>query len=115
MSAVQPLANAPGGAPATPLRRARRSYRPLLVSILPYLLVPALFLFGAATIDGYGTVNGVKSLLVLSALLGLASVGQTLVVVAGGIDLSIPAVIGMGNVMITQFYGRGWSFGHASP
>jgi len=111
VSAANPLANAPGGAPAAPLRRARRSYRPLLVSILPYLLVPALFLFGAATIDGYGTVNGVKSLLVLSALLGLASVGQTLVVVAGGIDLSIPAVIGMGNVMITQFYGRGWSFG----
>jgi ribose transport system permease protein len=87
-----------------------RSLRPLLLTLIPYLLVPALFLVGVTTIDGYGSSASIKSLLVLSALLGLASVGQTLVVIAGGIDLSIPAVIGLGNVMITQLYGKGWSF-----
>ncbi|MFN8224793.1 MAG: ABC transporter permease [Gaiellales bacterium] len=95
---------------ASSLSRRLGVYRPLLVSLVPYLLVPALFLVGVVKIDGYGTRSSVVSLLVLSSLLGLASVGQTLAVIGGGIDLSIPAVIGMGNVMFTQFYGRGWPF-----
>src|SRR5262249_11573241 len=53
------------------------------------------------------------SLLILSSLLGLASIGQTLAIIVGGVDFSIPAVIGLANVMITQLYGEGWSFGSA--
>jgi ribose transport system permease protein len=81
---------------------------------VPYALVPVLFVIGVATIPGYGTRPSILSLLVLSSLLGLACVGQTLAVVLGGVDLSIPGVIGLADVVITQLYGAGWSFWSAA-
>src|SRR3954464_10554744 len=81
---------------------------------VPYALVPILFVIGTATIPGYGTRPSILSLLVLSSLLGLACVGQTLAVIIGGVDLSIPAVIGLADVVITQLYGAGWSFWSAA-
>ena len=49
-------------------------------------------------------------MLVLAALLAVASIGQTLVVIIGGIDLSIPFVIGFANVVAAQLYGDGCEF-----
>jgi ribose transport system permease protein len=43
-------------------------------------------------------------------LLGVASIGQTLVVLIGGIDLSTPFVIGFANVVAAQLYGDGMNF-----
>ena len=81
-----------------------------LAGLIPYLLVPLLFAVGAATIQGYASKDSLLSLLLLSSLLGLASLGQTFCVIVGGVDLSIPAVIGLADVVITQLYGSGWSF-----
>jgi len=83
---------------------------PTVVKVIPYALVPALYGLGLVTISGYGRHSSLASLLVLTSLLGLASVGQTLTMILGGIDLSIPSVIGLADVAITQLYGRGWSF-----
>jgi ribose transport system permease protein len=88
--------------------------RDLLVSLIPYALVPALALIGAATIDGYATKSSLISLLILSSFLGLASLGQTFTVIVGGVDLSIPSVIGMADVVITQLVGDHWPFGLAA-
>jgi ribose transport system permease protein len=49
-------------------------------------------------------------MLVLAALLAVASIGQTLVVIVGGIDLSIPFVIGFANVVAAQLTGEGVNF-----
>jgi ribose transport system permease protein len=69
----------------------------------------ALFLYGSATISGFSTETSVRSMLVLAALLGLAAAGQTLVVVLGGIDLSVPGFIVAGAVMISELCGtHGW-------
>jgi ribose transport system permease protein len=86
---------------------ARRTF---LLGLVPYLLVPALFLVGAATIEGYSSHSSILSLLVLSSFLGIASLGQTFCVIIGGVDLSIAAVMGFADVVITQLYGQGWSF-----
>ncbi len=48
--------------------------------------------------------------IVIAALLAVASIGQTLVVILGGIDLSIPFVIGFANVVAAQLYGDSWNF-----
>jgi ribose transport system permease protein len=49
-------------------------------------------------------------MLVLAAFLGIASVGQTIAALVGGIDLSIPFVIGMANVMVAELAGNhAWS------
>jgi ribose transport system permease protein len=72
------------------------------------LLVVGLFLVTALAIPGYATFNSVRSILLLASLLGIASIGQTLTIVLGGLDLSIPAVIGFADVTLTQLYGNGW-------
>lgn len=84
--------------------------RTFLVGLVPYLLVPALFAVGAVTIEGYSSHPSIVSLLVLSSFLGIASLGQTFCVIIGGVDLSIPAMMGLADVVITQLYGQGWSF-----
>jgi ribose transport system permease protein len=86
---------------------ARRTF---LIGLVPYLLVPALFVVGAATIDGYSSHGSILSLLVLSSFLGIASLGQTFCVIIGGVDLSIPSVMGLADVVITQLYGEHWAF-----
>ncbi|WP_412049076.1 ABC transporter permease [Hoeflea sp. Naph1] len=74
------------------------------------VMVVILHLIGIALIDGYGSIFTLRSMLVLSALLAVASVGQTLVIILGGIDLSIPFVVGVANVVAAQLYGDGMDF-----
>lgn len=95
--------------PAAILLWLKRS-KGALTRLIPYALVPIVFAIGAGTIQGYAGKSNLLSLLVLSSLLGLAAIGQTLTVIVGGIDLSIPAVIGLADVVITQLYGDKWPF-----
>jgi ribose transport system permease protein len=74
------------------------------------LLVIALHVVGSILIEGYSSEFTVRSMLVLASLLGVASIGQTLVVLIGGIDLSTPFVIGFANVVAAQLYGDSMSF-----
>lgn len=76
-----------------------------------FLVAGVLHLIGTLLIPGYSAPFAIRALLVIAALLAVASVGQTLVVILGGIDLSIPFVIGFANVTAAQLYGQGWPFG----
>jgi ribose transport system permease protein len=69
-----------------------------------------LHLAGTILIDGYSSPFSMRAMLVLAALLAVASIGQTLVVIIGGIDLSIPFVIGFANVVAAQLTGQGVNF-----
>jgi ribose transport system permease protein len=92
------------------LASARRLQAHYPVAQLVALVV--LFGYGAATLDGFASRRSIYSMLVLAALLGIATAGQTLCVLIGGIDFSIAAWIGMGAIMLVQLNGsRGWSFG----
>jgi ribose transport system permease protein len=73
-------------------------------------IAAALHAIGASLIDGYGAAFSVRSMLVLATLLAVSSVGQTLVILLGGIDLSIPFVIGFANVVAAQLYSDGLNF-----
>ena len=97
---------------AVDLRRRTRVVlsQPLLMSVF---LATALFTAGAIHISGFTARYSIMSMLTLAALLGIASCGQTLVVVLGGIDLSIPFVIDFADVVAGELNGRGWPFlGH---
>ncbi len=72
-----------------------------------------IFLVTGLLVPGYLSLGSLRSLLLLSSLLGIAAAGQTLTIVLGGIDLSIPAVIGFADVALTQLYGDGWPFAAA--
>jgi ribose transport system permease protein len=76
---------------------------------LPYVLVPVLYVLSLIFIPGYFSKVSIISLLILASLLGLASLGQTMTIIAGGIDLSIPSVIGLSDIIVTQLYYKGWS------
>jgi ribose transport system permease protein len=97
----------PGGRPLT----AR--FRDLLEQVPIVQVLAAVLLYGVIvlTIRGFGGWPSLMALLVLAAFLGIASVGQTAVVLLGGLDLSIPILIGMANVAICELTGgRGWPF-----
>jgi ribose transport system permease protein len=80
------------------------------VPVLQAVALVALFLYGAATIDGFSAQTSIDAMLVLAALLGLAALGQTLVLILGGLDLSIPGHIVMGAILVSQLYGtHHWS------
>jgi ribose transport system permease protein len=78
--------------------------------LLQVLALVLLFIWGASTIDGFSTETSIDSMLVLAALLGLAALGQTLVLVLGGIDFSVPGHIVMGAIVVSELYGsHHWS------
>ncbi|MGX7871669.1 ABC transporter permease [Mesorhizobium sp. ORM6] len=75
-----------------------------------FCVAALLHVAGTILIPGYSAPFAVRAMLVLASLLAVASIGQTLVVIMGGIDLSIPFVIGFANVVAAQLYGDGWNF-----
>lgn len=78
--------------------------------LIAYAMIPLLFVLSMIMIPGFGSWPSVVSLLVIASLLGIASIGQTLTVILGGIDLSIPAIIGLANVLTVRWYGAGIPF-----
>lgn len=75
-----------------------------------FCVAALMHLAGTVLIPGYSAPFAIRAMLVLASLLAVASIGQTLVVIMGGIDLSIPFVIGFANVVAAQLYGDGWNF-----
>jgi ribose transport system permease protein len=66
-----------------------------------------LFIIGSLVIDGFSSTSNLKSMLLFAAFLGLACIGQTLVALLGGLDLSIPFVIGSSNVGLLYIISLG--------
>ena len=66
-----------------------------------------LFLIGSLVVEGFLSTANIRSMLVFSAFLGLACIGQTLVALLGGLDLSIPFVIGSSNIGLLYILGLG--------
>jgi ribose transport system permease protein len=71
----------------------------------------ALFAVTSLTIDGFVTRTSIYSALVLAAFLGIAATGQTIVILIGGIDLSVPALISAANLVSPMLSAKGWGFG----
>ncbi|MCW6509000.1 ABC transporter permease [Lichenifustis flavocetrariae] len=71
------------------------------------VVLVGLFVIGAINIRGFSSAFNIKSMLLFASFLGLACVGQTLVALLGGLDLSIPFVIGSANVGLLYIIGLG--------
>lgn len=76
-------------------------------TLIAFIGVIIVFLLGTVFIPGFGSVFSVRAMLILASLLAIAALGQTLVMILGGIDLSIPFVIGFANVVFASLYGSG--------
>jgi ribose transport system permease protein len=71
------------------------------------IVLGALIVVSSFTIDGFLSAASVKAILLFAAFLGIACVGQTLVALLGGLDLSIPFVIGASNIGLLYLIGLG--------
>lgn len=70
--------------------------------ILQAVALCVVFGIGAATLPGLATWPSAKIILVLASLAGLAAVGQTLLILMGGFDLSIAGIIVASALIVTQ-------------
>ncbi|HEY6758767.1 MAG TPA: ABC transporter permease [Baekduia sp.] len=61
----------------------------------------AVSVYGVIALPGLGSAQGIKTILVIAAIIGLAAVGQTLVILLGGFDLSIPGFMVASAYMVT--------------
>lgn len=82
-------------------------------TVLHVLVAAAVLLLAVATTPGVLSVLSLRSMSVIASFLGIAAFGQTLCVLVGGIDLSIPFMIDAANVatlwLIDQHVPSGWA------
>jgi ribose transport system permease protein len=94
---------APAPVPQTPLRMAWGTLGKVQARF-PVAQVVALiviFIYGAISLPGLGSWTAIRSILVLAALVGLASGGQTLLILIGGFDLGVSGFIVAGALTVT--------------
>jgi ribose transport system permease protein len=60
---------------------------------LTLLIVAAVWIAAGLTMKGFGSYGHLRYILELAAVIGLVAAGQTLVVIGGGIDLSVGAIL----------------------
>jgi ribose transport system permease protein len=69
--------------------------------VFQVLALIAVFIYGAISLPGLASWTSIRSILVLAALVGLASGGQTLLILIGGFDLGVAGFIVAGALTVT--------------
>jgi ribose transport system permease protein len=75
------------------------------VPLLQVVVAAAVFAWGAIGVAGFASGAAIRANLVIASLLALASLGQTLVVLIGGLDLAVPGYITIGAVAAVELSG----------
>lgn len=81
--------------------RERRS------TLLAYALTVALFLVGVIHSSAFASASSIRQMLVFASFVGIAALGQTLVILAGGLDLSVPWLMAFGGVELSRLSHSG--------
>jgi ribose transport system permease protein len=64
-------------------------------------LIFVLVVFGMIVSDRFGTASNAANILEQSTALALVSLGQTLVIITGGIDLSVGSIVSLASVLLS--------------
>jgi ribose transport system permease protein len=78
--------------------------------VLAYLIAIVMFLITTAFTPGFASPTHIKELLIESSFIGIVGLGQTFVIIGGGVDLSIPYVLCAAGIIMTIL-----SAGHNGP
>lgn len=70
-------------------------------TILAYAGALLMFALTSLYSPGFAAPSHLRSLIVVSAFTGIVALGQTLVVISGGIDLSVPWVLNSAAILVT--------------
>ncbi|PWA11822.1 ABC transporter permease [Pueribacillus theae] len=67
-----------------------------------YLVMTGLYMVSGLIQPNYFSVDHIMQLLLISSFLGIVAIGQTLVILTGGLDLSVAYMLNLGAVIMTQ-------------
>jgi ribose/xylose/arabinose/galactoside ABC-type transport system permease subunit len=93
---------APANQDASPLRRALAALGPAIGLTLAYAL------FATLQFKTFVTWDNLAIMLQQTAIIAAGATGMTVVIIAGGIDLSIGSAVALGTVMIALALKAGW-------
>ncbi|MCE0764757.1 ABC transporter permease [Pseudonocardia kujensis] len=71
------------------------------------LFALVLFVVGTVHTAGFASGDNIRQLLVFASFVGFAALGQTLVVLGGGLDLSVPWLISFGGIQLAVLCAGG--------
>ena len=86
------------------LKPVLQAKRPVLVSFTVLVITVVI---GVVSIPSFWSLLSLRSMLLLGSFLGIASTGQTLCALLGGLDLSIPFVIGAADLGTLWLLNKG--------
>jgi len=96
---LPPAVPSPASPPAEPSASAMRRRLRFDPVWLTFAVLLALWIYSLLRVEGFRTVDYNLFTLRVAAFLGIVAAGQTLVVLMGGIDLSVAAVVTMAGVV----------------
>ena len=84
----------------------RRFFNKNRIVLYSYFTVIILFVFISILRPGFASMTHIKILIEESAIIGIVAIGQTLVILTGGIDLSVAWVINTAAVAVTTLSNK---------
>jgi len=92
---------------AAPLEKPKRNYNILFGLTLLALLVLLWVILAVAT-PSFASGNNISNLLRQGSMIAILAVGQTFVIITGGIDLSVGAIVGFSTVIVALMINAGF-------
>ncbi|MEF2978520.1 ABC transporter permease [Subtercola sp. YIM 133946] len=77
--------------------------------ILLVVFLVAVWIFFASFDPRFATGNNVLTIISVSSVIGLVSLGQALTVISGGFDLSVSGVVPLGGILFAILTNAGWA------
>ena len=92
---------------AIPAEKSKRNFNALFGLTLLGLLLLMWIVLAVAT-PSFATALNITNLLRQGSLIAILAVGQTFVIITGGIDLSVGAIVGFTTVIVALLINAGW-------
>ena len=70
--------------------------------IFTFLLCILMFLTIGVFSSSFVSRDNIRNIIQQATILGIASIGQTLIIMTGGIDLSVPGMMGVAGVLLVR-------------
>lgn len=84
------------------MKRKVQRHQTLIIS---YLIAVVLFTAISVYKPGFASIDHIRVLCSEAAIIGIVAIGQTFVIITGGIDLSVAWMVGIAAIMVTNTTG----------
>jgi ribose/xylose/arabinose/galactoside ABC-type transport system permease subunit len=89
-------------------KRQVPSFRKILLRFAPFFgLLFVVLLFAIISPPAFFSFYNIKTIITQTVIVGIAAMGMTLIIISGGIDLSVGSQIALGTVVIATILGMG--------